>query len=384
MNTDYNILMGYMESFNFSTLKELPDFFINPPCGSAHIHTDIDVSFSQNSAPADNEDHSIYLVKIPAKITAVIDDDNSTIFELQMTYSALVNVRNDIDKQQQLTALKVNAVNDIVNTKIRTIVWNVTIESGFPPIMFPDFKHDGVCDTEPASTTRPTTEASNTDDPEGQFEGDCYDEKPERFGYDYIIWQIRNSNSHAAKELHELLETEDLTSLDYEDQTFFKFYYRFFNPITYAHPAPHSAMDPGGIIDDSSWDILLQWISGSPQSKYRFAHGASNEYPEYIFDYEEFSGRAMTSLTHEEVEGLMYSLFYDAIELTLNKILKFDLNYAYCEEIQDGEIPSYEEFCKLYNCDKDSPAELQMIVQELYGRIKEYELQTFMFSSKNS
>ena len=98
MNTDYNILMGYMESFNFSTLKELPDFFINPPCGSAHIHTDIDVSFSQNSAPADNEDHSIYLVKIPAKITAVIDDDNSTIFELQMTYSALVNVRNDIDK----------------------------------------------------------------------------------------------------------------------------------------------------------------------------------------------------------------------------------------------------------------------------------------------
>ena len=41
MNTDYNILMGYMESFNFSTLKELPDFFI---IRHAEVHISIPTS----------------------------------------------------------------------------------------------------------------------------------------------------------------------------------------------------------------------------------------------------------------------------------------------------------------------------------------------------
>ena len=107
-----------------------PEMFFN-----ANSAANLEISIDVQSRVA--EDTSLYLVELHTCLTPKINEQ--LVFNLKIVYSTLVEITDkEMDDETRKYLLTVVVPQSMYNP-LRALVWKLTLESGFPPIMMNDY-----------------------------------------------------------------------------------------------------------------------------------------------------------------------------------------------------------------------------------------------------
>lgn len=369
-----------------------PDLFFN-----AESAANLEISIDVQSRVA--EETSLYLVELHTSLTPKINE--RVVFNLRLIYSTLVEVADKELEDETRKYLLTVVVPQSMYNPLRALVWKLTLESGFPPIMMNDYDfatHQANTDIRPFDNHEVSVDED--DDNSSAFskflkenmrdinEESAIDESGELpqenifpLGYEWIMEDIRLVDDRAGVSFLETakncLEKDGKSTgnelLTYEENPLYKYYYRFLTPITYSHP-------DYGECEDSYWPMLFQLLFG--EGKNVKVIDGSNGLPEIEFDYCEDERRTVSSLTLEELKNLTSELAVKAFTDTLVEILGYNkqMDNDYADILRGDQLILKEEFHALYNTDQpDASDEDIAFVDKLYARIKECDLQTFAY-----
>ena len=369
-----------------------PDLFFN-----AESAANLEISIDVQSRVA--EDSSLYLVELHTSLTPKIDE--RVVFNLRLIYSTLVEITDkEMDDETRKYLLTVIVPQSMYNP-LRALVWKLTLESGFPPIMMNDYDfaaHQASTDIRPFDNHEVSfdknedndnsfaflkfLEENEKDDVSAMEEcGELPQENIFPLGYEWIMEDIRLVEDGAGVSFLETvknyLEKDGKSTgnelLTYEENPLYKYYYRFLTPIKYCHPDYE-------VCEDSYWPMLFQLLFG--EGKNVKVIDRDNGLPEIEFDYCEDERRTVSSLTLEELKFITSELAVKAFTDTLVEILGYDkqMDNDYADILRGDQLILKEEFHALYNIDPpNASAEDIAFVDRLYARIKEYDLQTFPY-----
>lgn len=369
-----------------------PDLFFN-----AESAANLEISIDVQSRVA--EDTSLYLVELHTSLTPKINE--RVVFNLRLIYSTLVEVADKELEDETRKYLLTVVVPQSMYNPLRALVWKLTLESGFPPIMMNDYDfatHRANTDIRPFDNHEVSVDED--DDNSSAFskflkenmrdinEESAIDESGELpqenifpLGYEWIMEDFRLVDDRAGVSFLETakncLEKDGKSTgnelLTYEENPLYKYYYRFLTPITYSHPDYEEC-------EDSYWPMLFQLLFG--EGKNVKVIDGSNGLPEIEFDYCEDERRTVSSLTLEELKNLTSELAVKAFTDTLVEILGYNkqMDNDYADILRGDQLILKEEFHALYNTDQpNASAEEIAFVDKLYARIKECDLQTFPY-----
>lgn len=369
-----------------------PDLFFN-----AESAANLEISIDVQSRVA--EDTSLYLVELHTSLTPKINE--RVVFNLRLIYSTLVEVADKELEDETRKYLLTVVVPQSMYNPLRALVWKLTLESGFPPIMMNDYDfatHRANTDIRPFDNHEVSVDED--DDNSSAFskflkenmrdinEESAIDESGELpqenifpLGYEWIMEDFRLVDDRAGVSFLETakncLEKDGKSTgnelLTYEENPLYKYYYRFLTPITYSHPDYEEC-------EDSYWPMLFQLLFG--EGKNVKVIDGSNGLPEIEFDYCEDERRTVSSLTLEELKNLTSELAVKAFTDTLVEILGYNkqMDNDYADILRGDQLILKEEFHALYNTDQpDASDEDIAFVDKLYARIKECDLQTFAY-----
>ena len=369
-----------------------PDLFFN-----AKSAANLEISIDVQSRVA--EDSSLYLVELHISLTPKIDE--RVVFNLRLIYSTLVEITDkEMDDETRKNLLTVIVPQSMYNP-LRALVWKLTLESGFPPIMMNDYDfaaHQASIDIRPFDNHEVSfdknednnnsfaflkfLEENEKDDVSAMEEcGELPQENIFPLGYEWIMEDIRLVEDGAGVSFLETvknyLEKDGKSTgnklLTYEENPLYKYYYRFLTPIKYCHPDYE-------VCEDSYWPMLFQLLFG--EGKNVKVIDGDNGLPEIEFDYCEDERRTVSSLTLEELKFITSELVVKAFTDTLVEILGYDkqMDNDYADILRGDQLILKEEFHALYNTDQpNASAEEIAFVDRLYARIKECDLQTFPY-----
>ena len=371
-----------------------PDLFFN-----AESAANLEISIDVQSRFA--EDTSLYLVELHTSLTPKINE--RVIFNLRLIYSTLVEVANkDLEDETRKYLLTVVVPQSMYNP-LRALVWKLTLESGFPPIMMNDYDfatHQANIGLKPSDNSEMSFDEDEDNDNDDSFAflkfleenekdeesaieegGELPQENIFPLCYDWIMEDIRLVKDGAGVSFLETvknyLEKDGKSTGNelqtYEENPLYKYYYRFLIPIKYCHPDYEEC-------EDRYWPMLFQLLFG--EGKNVKVIDGDNGLPEIEFDYCEDGRRTVSSLTLEELKFITSELAVKAFTNTLVEILGYDkqMDNDYADILQGDQLILKEEFHALYNTDQpNASAEEIAFVDKLYARIKECDLQTFPY-----
>ena len=347
----------YFKELSFNS-PYVPIIFIN----EVSI-TKIDISLGVATKRLD--DLSLYEVELHSEISA--RTSNGTVFSLKVIYATLLEIlKEDMSKEEMDELLCVRIPQNMYNY-LRVFVWNLTQSSGFPPIMLKEHEF-----------TIPVAESEEVDNYniESMPLDDEVLDKPKvdlnviscPLGYEWMIKSIRLTEDGSAF-LDVLATAEKNDLLRYEEFDLYKYYLRFLQPIEYAHPTLNEDE-----CEASFWDILFQLIFAVLDDVQLIDMGS--ELPELEFT---FNGkkRLVSHLTLFELKSLVAELISYAFASIDFEILCRDINREFYKKLIPNQSISKEDFEILYCCDNLNVKDEW--VEKMYKRIKECELQTFVY-----
>ncbi|MBR5282420.1 MAG: protein-export chaperone SecB [Alistipes sp.] len=369
-----------------------PDLFFN-----AESAANLEISIDVQSRVA--EGTSLYLVELHTSLTPKITE--RVVFNLKLIYSTLVEIADQELEDETRKHLLTVIVPQSMYNPLRALVWKLTLESGFPPIMMNDYDfatHQANTDIRPFDNHEVSFDKNEDNDNSFAFlkflneqekdEESAIEEGSESpqenifpLGYEWIMEDIRLVEDGAGASFLETaknyLEKDGKSTgdelLTYEENPLYKYYYRFLTPIEYSHPDYEEC-------EDSYWPMLFQLLFGEGKNV-KIIDG-ENGIPEIEFDYCEDERRTVSSLTLEELKFITSELAVKAFTDTLVEILGYDkqMDNDYADILRDDQLILKEEFHALYNTDQpDASDEDIAFVDKLYARIKECDLQTFPY-----
>lgn len=361
-----------------------PDLFFN-----AESAANLEISIDVQSRVA--EDTSLYLVELHTCLTPKINEQ--LVFNLKIVYSTLVEITDkEMDDETRKCLLTVIVPQSMYNP-LRALVWKLTLESGFPPIMMNDYDfatHQANTDIRPFDNHEVSFDKNEDNDNSFAFlkflneqekdEESAIDECGELpqenifpLGYEWVLEDIRLVDDGAGVSFLNTVKDSTGNSLDvYTETPLYKYFYRFLTPIEYSHPDYEVCED--------YWPMLFQLLFG--EGKNVKVIDGENGHPEIEFDYCENERRTVSSLTLAELKHLTSELAVKAFTDTLVEILGYDkqMDNDYADILRDDQLILKEEFHALYNTDQpNASAEEIAFVDKLYARIKECDLQTFPY-----
>ena len=189
-------------------------------------------------------------------------------------------------------------------------------------------------------------------------------------------WRGNHITDYFAHEIRSGVSVKDSTGHDllvYEESPLFRYFYRFLIPIEYNHPDYKEC-------ENSYWSILFQLLFAESENVKVIA--GDNGLPKIEFDYCEDERRTVSSLTLDELRWITSELSVKALTNTLVDILGYEkqMDTDYANRLKTDQLILKEEFYALYNIDRpDASTEDIAIVEKLYARIKECDLQTFPY-----
>lgn len=361
-----------------------PDLFFN-----AESAANLGISIDVQSRVA--EDTSLYLVELHTSLTPKINE--RVVFNLRLIYSTLVEVADKELEDETRKYLLTVVVPQSMYNPLRALVWKLTLESGFPPIMMNDYDfatHQANTDIRPFDNHEVSFDNNEDNDNSFAFlkflneqekdEESAIDECGELpqenifpLGYEWVLEDIRLVDDGAGVSFLNTVKDSTGNSLDvYTETPLYKYFYRFLEPIEYSHPDYEVCED--------YWPMLFQLLFG--EGKNVKVIDGENGHPEIEFDYCEDERRTVSSLTLEELKHLTSELAVKAFTDTLVEILGYDkqMDNDYADIMRDDQLILKEEFHALYNIDQpNASAEDIAFVDRLYARIKECDLQTFPY-----
>lgn len=361
-----------------------PDLFFN-----AESAANLGISIDVQSRVA--EDTSLYLVELHTSLTPKINE--RVVFNLRLIYSTLVEVADKELEDETRKYLLTVVVPQSMYNPLRALVWKLTLESGFPPIMMNDYDfatHQANTDIRPFDNHEVSFDKNEDNDNSFAFlkflneqekdEESAIDECGELpqenifpLGYEWVLEDIRLVDDGAGVSFLNTVKDSTGNSLDvYTETPLYKYFYRFLTPIEYSHPDYEVCED--------YWPLLFQLLFG--EGKNVKVIDGENGHPEIEFDYCEDERRTVSSLTLEELKYLTSELAVKAFTDTLVEILGYNkqMDNDYADILRDDQLILKEEFHALYNTDQpNASAEEISFVDKLYARIKECDLQTFPY-----
>ena len=361
-----------------------PDLFFN-----AESAANLEISIDVQSRVA--EGTSLYLVELHTSLTPKINEQ--LVFNLKLVYSTLVEITDkEMDDETRKYLLTVIVPQSMYNP-LRALVWKLTLESGFPPIMMNDYDfaaHQANNDIRPFDNHEVSFDKNEDNDNSFAFlkflneqekdeestkeeGGELPQENIFPLGYEWIMEDIRLVDDGAGVSFLNTVKESTGNNLDvYEENPLYKYYYRFLRPIEYCHPDYEVCED--------YWPMLFQLLFG--EGKNVKVIDGDNGLPEIEFDYCEDERRTVSSLTLDELKFITSELAVKAFTDTLVEILGYDkqMDNDYADILRGDQLILKEEFHALYNTDQpNASAEEIAFVDKLYARIKECDLQTFPY-----
>lgn len=367
----------YLKGVEFES-PNTPELFFNVE-SAANLEISIDVQSKVS-------DDTYYLVELHTRLTPKIGEQ--VVFNLKLVYSTLVEILDkNMDDEQRKFLLTVVIPQSMYNP-LRALVWELTSASGFPPIMMNDYDfavHQANTEQQPFDNKLGET-LSNDDINDELFreESDAAseinvhrEESQENIyplGWEWILEDVRLVEDGAGTSF--LKTVKDSTGHDllvYGESPLFRYFYRFLIPIEYNHPDYKEC-------ENSYWSILFQLLFAESENVKVIA--GDNGLPEIEFDYCEDERRTVSSLTLDELRWITSELSVKALTNTLVDILGYEkqMDTDYANRLKTDQLILKEEFYALYNIDRpDASTEDIAIVEKLYARIKECDLQTFPY-----
>ena len=361
-----------------------PDLFFN-----AESAANLEISIDVQSRVA--EDTSLYLVELHTCLTPKINEQ--LVFNLKIVYSTLVEITDkEMDDETRKYLLTVVVPQSMYNP-LRALVWKLTLESGFPPIMMNDYDfatHQANTDIKPFDNHEVSFDKNEDNDNSFAFlkfqnqqekdEESAIDECGELpqenifpLGYEWVLEDIRLVDDGAGVSFLNTVKDSTGNSLDvYTETPLYKYFYRYLTPIEYSHPDYEVCED--------YWPMLFQLLFG--EGKNVKVIDGDNGLPEIEFAYCEDERRTVSSLTLDELKFITSELAVKAFTDTLVEILGYDkqMDNDYADILRGDQLILKEEFHALYNIDQpNASAEDIAFVDRLYARIKECDLQTFPY-----
>lgn len=361
-----------------------PDLFFN-----AESAANLEISIDVQSRVA--EGTSLYLVELHTCLTPKINEQ--LVFNLKIVYSTLVDITDkEMDDETRKYLLTVVVPQSMYNP-LRALVWKLTLESGFPPIMMNDYDfatHQANTDIKPFDNHEVSFDKNEDNDNSFAFlkflneqekdEESAIDECGELpqenifpLGYEWVLEDIRLVDDGAGVSFLNTVKDSTGNSLDvYTETPLYKYFYRFLKPIEYSHPDYEVCED--------YWPMLFQLLFG--EGKNVKVIDGDNGLPEIEFDYCEDERRTVSSLTLDELKFITSELAVKAFTDTLVEILGYDkqMDNDYADILRGDQLILKEEFHALYNTDQpNASAEEIAFVERLYARIKDCDLQTFPY-----
>ena len=361
-----------------------PDLFFN-----AESAANLGISIDVQSRVA--EDTSLYLVELHTSLTPKINE--RVVFNLRLIYSTLVEVADKELEDETRKYLLTVVVPQSMYNPLRALVWKLTLESGFPPIMMNDYDfatHQANTDIRPFDNHEVSFDKNEDNDDSFAFlkfleenekdEVSAIEEGSELpqenifpLGYEWIMEDIRLVDDGAGVSFLNTVKDSTGNSLDvYTETPLYKYFYRFLTPIEYSHPDYEVCED--------YWPMLFQLLFG--EGKNVKVIDGENGHPEIEFDYCEDERRTVSSLILAELKHLTSELTVKAFTDTLVEILGYDkqMDNEYADILRDDQLILKEEFHALYNTDQPNASDEDIaFVDKLYARIKECDLQTFPY-----
>lgn len=361
-----------------------PDLFFN-----AESAANLEISIDVQSRVA--EGTSLYLVELHTSLTPKITE--RVVFNLKLIYSTLVEIADqELEDETRKHLLTVILPQSMYNP-LRALVWKLTLESGFPPIMMNDYDfatHQANTDIKPFDNHEVSFDKNEDNDNSFAFlkflneqekdEESAIDECGELpqenifpLGYEWVLEDIRLVDDGAGVSFLNTVKDSTGNSLDvYTETPLYKYFYRYLTPIEYSHPDYEVCED--------YWPMLFQLLFG--EGKNVKVIDGDNGLPEIEFDYCEDERRTVSSLTLDELKFITSELAVKAFTDTLVEILGYDkqMDNDYADILRGDQLILKEEFHALYNTDQpNASAEEIAFVDKLYARIKECDLQTFPY-----
>lgn len=359
-----------------------PDLFFN-----AESAANLEISIDVQSRVA--EGTSLYLVELHTSLTPKINEQ--LVFNLKLVYSTLVEITDkEMDDETRKYLLTVVVPQSMYNP-LRALVWKLTLESGFPPIMMNDYDfatHQANTDIRPFDNHEVSFDKNednsfaflkflNEQEKDEESAIDECGELPQEnifpLGYEWVLEDIRLVDDGAGVSFLNTVKDSTGNSLDvYTETPLYKYFYRFLRPIEYCHPDYEVCED--------YWPMLFQLLFG--EGKNVKVIDGDNGLPEIEFDYCENERRTVSSLTLDELKFITSELAVKAFTDTLVEILGYDkqMDNDYADILRGDQLILKEEFHALYNTDQpNASAEEIAFVDKLYARIKECDLQTFPY-----
>lgn len=350
MTSSYVIVKAFLKNVVFES-PNTPNMFF-----AEHSDSSLPIDIDVNSKVANGT--SIYLVELHINLSPKTNE-SLVIFNLDIVYSTMVNILDENISDKDLSDILHVEVPRKAYDTVRMLVWNITRESGFPPIMMSDysFAEHGV---EKESRDKVDKEKTDTYEiGENQYDDfrwlmdDCYSSDYE----DESLMDEMNIN-------HSLCP--------YENLPIYKYYLRFLRPIEYRHPQNDECTD-------SFWPIFFRLLTGNFDVEYDLETTKNGEL-DIIFTYKEYKNRLVSNLSSYELKDVATQLFLDMITNLSENILLEDINTEYAETIMDDRLILKEEFFKIYNFDASQKADTEeTFVEQLYSKIKECDLKTFIY-----
>ncbi len=358
---DYSILKAWVDNISFES--PIPNLFFGITSTNSNLNTSIDIQIKV----ADTEEGRLYQVSLVLKVSPAIDEV-TTIFDLLVTYSALVHINDE----EELTAEDIYdilryQVSQSIYATVRSIVWNVTRELGFPPVLLQNIdlasleeKYSDI--TEEMMSYEEEIDKYNTSDKDI-----CY--------ANVIKYLLTNPCKELTIDLDAVKSYFDPAHA-YMPLPSYLYLHRFLTPIQYNHPTFEDC-------DNHIWPMLFQFMFGSSLTTCRIVPN-DNGLPELAFIFNNQPEKLVSDVDYVELKALLTFLVYEAItSISLHLICCVEKphNSSYAKELERQIM--FNEYAGLFS---DNLAEGTIefdIVNMYYSKINDCFRQTLIYKTDN-
>lgn len=375
---------------------------------------------------------SSYFVDVSASIKAKCK--MSTFFEINVDYSAMVNFESDLTSVSEFNKILEDDIPRRLYDHIRALVWNLSSESGLPPVMlknYDDVKYGSTSLDDDAEKKKNDIDDEDEDpelsdlwnktiakyccddfDNDNDFDDDDFDDDDfddddfddnddddnddDDFDDDdndfkvdnnFFIKRIEYNDCNKLSYewlLNELLMNKDAVSYlnllkifdksdfhVYQNLLIYKYYLRFIKPIEYHHPKFKKC-------DDSLWPMLLQMLFVVGKNVELVAR--KGKLPEIEFDMSGNERRTISSLKFHELKKLLLDVGIEVFVELYPDFVALDMDKDYADSLSSDNCILKEELLKMFRIEDDeSDEKILNFVDTMFNRIKHYDLQVLPY-----
>lgn len=379
MNSNHNILHTFLKKVEFLS-PNAPELFFSRDDSSATIPTNVHVTIQKSGNYA-----GIYMVNLQTILNSQLDSGKA-IFNIDIVYSAIVKIEDDVDEVECTTILK-QIVPMRLHDSMRVLVWSLTSLSGFPAFMLNEYDPNmSECENDECNEDLLDFNINDNDD-EFDYDGeeddgdvDCMRDFDDQtfiqcsidhpLNYDWMIEQVRSS-SIGEKYLPLVKQIFNCSISSFNDLPIYKCFFRFLKPIKYKHPNYKEC-------DETLWPILFQLLFGLCDDVY--ICDQQDGIPEIEFTYMNWSKRRVSSLSLLELQTLVSALTYDTFTSMVTHMLGVELDNSVLALLDEGQmVPKKLFYAQFKSKDGDGVDSLDF-VEQYYKRIQNWDMQTFGYT----